>query len=192
MTWDAQNFYSIPVDRPGICKIRFILHRYVENRASSTTHKIKLPPTKSKNKTSSRIPEFFIIQNFNAIFFKFMNIYFNLDLSFNTSYRSTFELLLILLNYFWNLFKKIWRVATKGGGWRHYSQDGSWKIDGVSKVVAVVSVSYREAGTRRGDEGGAAPLRRLSPFLEARVLSIFFFFFSSFFSLPERGSPRLS
>lgn len=56
----------------------------------------------------------------------------------------------------WNLFKKRGQKKKMAkrreavGGRRHYSPGGSWKIDGVSKVVAVVSVSYRDGRQVRG------------------------------------------
>lgn len=58
---------------------------------------------------------------------------------------------------------------------RRYSPGGSWKIDGVSKVVACIGVlSAWEAGTRRRvDE--RAPLR-LSSFLEEARHAFYQFF----------------
>lgn len=79
----------------------------------------------------------------------------------------------------WNLFKKRGQKEKMAkrreavGGRRHYSPGGSWKIDGVSKVVAVVSVSYRDGRQVRGC-CSSPPLIALPRGGEARVLSIFF------------------
>lgn len=78
------------------------------------------------------------------------------------------------------------RGAKRGGGETLFpgrKLENRRGVEGCRGCIGVLS--GWEAGTRRADEG-AAPLRRLSPFLEARVLSIF----SLSLTLEARSPPR--
>lgn len=86
----------------------------------------------------------------------------------------------------------------KDGGWRYYSQGGSWKIHGVSKVVAVVSVSYRDGRQVRGGVTRVAPLL-FAPLIAlprgTRFINFFLFlflFFLFFSTLPPHARARFS
>lgn len=105
-----------------------------------------------------------------------------------------------LLEFAWNYYVKVvqktWAKRKngkkKGGGWGSETLFPGRKLEnrrGVEGCRGCIGVlSGWEAGTRRADEG-AAPLRRLSPFLE-EARHAFYQFFS--LSLILEPSPRLT
>lgn len=163
----VQNFYSISELR---LQVKFVSVK------SISTPKIYIP---TQNyllaKSGTKHPLEFQTLRFFIIYYSQLehDIHYPSIEDISSYYRSTFKLHTVvceiisqtaLLEFLLlelsreTCLKKTWQKKKNGKergkkereAGRHYSPGGSWKIDGVSKVVAVVSVSYRDGRQVRG------------------------------------------